>query len=84
MHWLHGISLGVVRGLLDIVGLGVVIATLVFYALVWAGDALLYTVLGVTAPPWRWNRAELVRDLAGKGVYAVATSIAYVALRDLL
>ncbi len=84
VHWAHGIGLGAVRGLLDLVGLGAVVATVVFYVIVWAGDALLYTVLRITPPPWRWEGAQLVRDLAGKGVYAVATSAAYVALRGLL
>jgi hypothetical protein len=34
VHWIHGISLGAVRGLLDFAGLGALAATLVFYPLV--------------------------------------------------
>jgi hypothetical protein len=34
VHWIHGISLGAVRGLLDLAGLGALAATVVFYPLV--------------------------------------------------
>jgi hypothetical protein len=80
VHWAHGISLGAVRGLLDVAGLGAVAATAVFYGLVWGGDAMLYRALGLAPAPWRWERRELLTDLYGKGVLALATSGAYVLL----
>ncbi len=80
VHWAHGISLGAVRGLLDVAGLGAVTATAVFYGLVWGGDAMLYRALGLAPAPWRWERRELLTDLYGKGVLALATSGAYVLL----
>ena len=71
---LRGVGLpGAVRGLLDFAGLGALAATLVFYAVVWGGDALLYRVLGLTAAPWNWKRSALLTDLYGKGVLALAT-----------
>jgi hypothetical protein len=80
VHWAHGVGLGAVRALLDGAGLRPLTATLVFYPLVWGGDAALYRALGVADVPWRWRRADLLRDLYGKGVLAFATSGAYVLL----
>ncbi len=78
VHWMHGIAMGPVRGLLAVTGLGKVGGSIVFYAIVWGGDALLYRLLGIAPVPWRWKRAELATDLSHKGVYAAATSVAYV------
>ncbi len=80
VHWAHGISLEAVRGLLDVAGLGAVAATAVFYGLVWGGDVLLYRALGLAPMPWKWKRGELLTDLYGKGLLAVATSVAYLLL----
>ncbi len=80
VHWVHGIGLGAVRGLLDVAGLGPLAATLAFYPIVFGGDAALYKVLGIAPAPWRWSRAELATDLFGKGVLAFATSGAYILL----
>ena len=80
VHWIHGISLGAVRGLLDVAGLGALAATVVFYPLVWGGDALLYRTLGLASAPWKWERGALLTDLYGKGVLALATSGAYILL----
>lgn len=84
VHWAHGIALGAVRGLLDVAGLGAERATLAFYPLVWGGDAALYRALGIAPAPWRWGASELLTDLFGKGVYAVATSAAYIVLDQAL
>ena len=80
VHWAHGIGLGAVRGLLDVAGMSRSAATLVFFPIVWTGDAALYGTLGIAPPPWRWTRQELATDLFGKGVLAFATSGAYVVL----
>ena len=82
VHWGHGIGLGAARGLLDAAGLGPLAATLVFYPVVFGGDAALYRALGIAPAPWHWSRAELATDLFGKGVLAFATSGAYIALEN--
>jgi hypothetical protein len=46
VHWGHGIGLGAVRGLLDAAGLRPLTATLVFYPLVFGGDAAVYRCSG--------------------------------------
>ena len=80
VHWGHGIGLGAVRGLLDVAGLGPLAATLVFYPVVFGGDAALYKLLAIAPAPWNWTRAELATDLFGKGVLAFVTSGAYILL----
>jgi len=84
VHWLHGTSMGALRGLLALTGLGAVAATVVHYALVWGGDAATYRALGIAPAPWRWGAGELVTDLFHKGIYAVATGVAFVLLAGLI
>ena len=63
VHWLHGTSMGALRGLLALTGLGAVAATVVHYALVW----------GVTRrPTGRWE--SLPRPGAGGPVSWSPTS----------
>ncbi len=80
VHWAHGISLGAVRGLLDVAGLGPLAATLLFYPIVFGGDAAIYKTLGIAPAPWNWTRTALLTDLFGKAVLAFATSGAYILL----
>lgn len=84
VHWVHGISLGAVRGLLGLAGLSFLPATGVFFLVVWGGDVLLYRALGIAKMPWSWSGSELAGDLWGKGVYVIATSVAFVALEGAL
>ena len=78
VHWMHGITMGAVRGLLALTGLGALLASVLFFVLVWSGDVLLYRLLGIAPLPWKWKPQELATDLFNKGVYAAVTSIAFV------
>lgn len=80
VHWAHGISMGAVRGLLDVAGLQGPAASATHFALVWGGDAALYRALGVADVPWRWDADELTSDLLHKGIYAAVTGVVYDAL----
>jgi hypothetical protein len=77
VHWGHGIGLGVARAMLE--SAGRTRATLLFFPIVWAGDAMLYRALGIAPSPWRWSRQERATDLFGKSVLAGVTSAAYIA-----
>ena len=81
VHWGHGVTMGAVRGLLDLAGRHGLPASALHFAAVWGGDAMLYRALGVAELPWRWSPAELATDLLHKGVYAAGTGLAYDALR---
>ena len=80
VHWVHGITMGGLRGVLDLAGTRGSQASLAHFALLWGGDAALYTALGVAEPPWRWSGDELATDMLHKGVYAAVTGVAYDAL----
>jgi hypothetical protein len=79
-HWVHGISMGAVRGLLDVAGLHGPAASAAHFGLVWGGDAALYRALGIADVPWRWEANELVTDMMHKGIYAAVTGVVYDAL----
>ncbi len=80
VHWAHGISMGALRGALDLAGLRGGEASAVHFALVWGGDAALYRALGIADAPWRWEAGELASDVMNKGVYAAVTGAVYDAL----
>ncbi len=63
VHWIHGISLGAVYGLLSLLGLNPLANVVLFFALVWGGDVLLYKALGIAAFPWHWQANEIMPDL---------------------
>ncbi len=83
VHWAHGISMGALRGVLDIAGIRGPAASAAHFALLWGGDAALYRALGVADVPWRWEPAELGIDMLHKGVHAAVTGAAYDALTNL-
>lgn len=80
VHWAHGISMGALRGVLDLAGLRGPVASAAHFALLWGGDAALYRSLGVADVPWRWTAGELGTDMLHKGVYAVVTGATYDAM----
>ncbi len=80
VHWIHGITMGALRGVLDIAGLQGPRASAAHFALLWGGDAALYRALGIADVPWRWSRDELASDMLHKGVYAAVTGAVYDAL----
>ena len=80
VHWAHGITMGGLRGALDVAGLRGPQASLVHFALLWGGDAALYRALGIAEVPWRWTFEELATDILHKGVYAAVTGVAYDAM----
>lgn len=76
-HWAHGAAMGPLRGVLAGMGLRGVPGSAVFFAMMWAGDAMLYRALGIADRPWRWDQAELATDIGHKALYALVTGIAY-------
>ncbi len=80
VHWVHGITMGAVRGGLDVAGLNGPVASAAHFALLWGGDVTLFRVLGVADVPWRWKPDELAADVTHKAVYAAVTGLTYDAL----
>ncbi|PXY22171.1 hypothetical protein [Prauserella muralis] len=73
MHAGQGVLLGTLRGVMAGAGLRGPWASAMFLAVRLTNDQTLENATGVGAPPWTWPRAELLVDLAHKGVYAFAT-----------
>lgn len=80
VHWTHGITMGALRGALDMSGVRGPKGSLAHFALFWGGDAALYRALGIAEVPWRWTPYELATDMLHKGVYAAVTGAVYDAL----
>jgi hypothetical protein len=80
VHWAHGISMGALRGALDMAGVRGPEASIAHFLLLWGGDAALYRALGVADLPWRWDADELASDVLHKGLYAMTTGAVYDAL----
>jgi hypothetical protein len=80
-HLTMGVSLGAVRGLLDLAGLSANGAAAAFFAIAWAPDLVVVPAAGAAAPPWEWGVAETAISGAHHVVYAAAGEAAYRALR---
>jgi hypothetical protein len=76
-HWGYGTGWGVVRGLLDAVGLPPRAATLAHGAAVWGSAQVALPALDIAPPAIFWAPREIAIDAFHHTVYAVATGIAY-------
>lgn len=84
VHVMHGTAVGVVLAALSLLDLSAVLTTVIFYVLLLGLDWVMYVLLGVTPPPWRWSGSSMARELLLKGIFAAALGIAFYALSDLL
>jgi hypothetical protein len=81
VHWGYGTGWGVPRALLHHAGLGTTGATAAHGAALWGSEQVMLPALGVAPPLWEWGAAEVAIDAGHHLVYAVATAVAYEALR---
>ncbi len=77
VHWLHGMTGGVMRGAIGLTGLRGPGAGALHFGALWGTDVTLYAALGIAPAPWRWKPDELATDVFHKGVYAVVTAVVY-------
>jgi hypothetical protein len=73
MHYLAGVTAGVMRGLMSASNLRGPFASLMHANLRLTFDQTLENATGVGAPPWTWPRDELIVDTAHKTLYALVT-----------
>jgi len=76
-HWGYGTGWGIVRGLLDAVGLAPRAATLAHGAAVWGSAQVTLPALDIAPPAIFWAPREIAIDVFHHSVYALATGIAY-------
>jgi hypothetical protein len=81
-HWGYGTSWGVMRGLLDAVGLPPTKATAAHGAAVWGSAQITLPALDIAPPAVFWGKREVAIDVLHHTVYAIATGIAYELLSD--
>lgn len=83
VHIMHGTAVGAVLAALSLLDLSAVLTTVLFFVLLLGLDWVMYMVLGVTPPPWRWSGSAMTRELVLKGLFAAAVGIAFYTLIDL-
>jgi hypothetical protein len=83
-HFAHGTMLGLVFGALALLDLGVVWTTILFYVALLGVDWMMYVLLGVTPPPWRWGGKQLAREMGLKAILAIAVALAFYGLMALI
>jgi hypothetical protein len=76
-HWGYGTGWGVIRGLLDALGLPPVKATAAHGAAVWGSAQVTLPALDVAPPAIFWPKHEIAIDAFHHTIYALATGIAY-------
>jgi hypothetical protein len=76
-HWGYGTGWGVLRGLLDAVGLPPSTATAAHGAAVWGSAQVTLPALDVAPPAIFWPKQEIAIDAFHHAVYALATGLAY-------
>jgi hypothetical protein len=81
-HWGYGTAWGVVRGLLDALGLPPRAATAAHGAAVWGSAQVTLPALDIAPPALFWAPREIAIDAFHHAVYATATGIAYQLLSD--
>jgi hypothetical protein len=81
-HWGYGTAWGVMRGLLDALGLPPRAATAAHGAAVWGSAQVTLPALDIAPPALFWAPREIAIDAFHHAVYATATGIAYQLLSD--
>lgn len=81
-HWGYGTGWGIVRGLLDTVGLPPPAATVAHGAAIWGSAQVTLPALDIAPPAIFWAPKEIAIDAFHHTVYALATGIAYELLGD--
>jgi hypothetical protein len=82
-HWGYGTGWGVLRGLLDAIGLSPKAATAAHGAAIYGAAQVTLPALEVAPPAVFWPKEEIAIDAFHHAVYAAATGLAYelIALR---
>ena len=80
VHWQYGTSLGAIRGLMSAAALREPLASIVFFAAVWAFDLAVVPELADTKPATEWGADELAIDAFHHVVFVGVTALALRAL----
>src|SRR4051812_48707882 len=81
VHWGYGTGWGLPRAALGLNGRSPARATAVHLAALWASEQVMLPALSAAPPITAWGREEIAVDAFHHAVYALATAVAYEALR---
>jgi hypothetical protein len=76
-HFALGIGWGAARGIAARTGLTGQRAVAAVFGILWTGDVMAMTALGLDEPPTRWSRRDLAIDVIDKLVLAEATGVVF-------
>ena len=80
VHWQYGTSLGAIRGVMSAAALREPLASILFFAAVWALDLAVVPQLADTKPATEWAADELAIDAFHHVVFVGVTALALRAL----
>jgi len=76
-HFALGVGWGAARGIAARTGLSGQPAVIAVFAILWSGDVIAMTALGLDRPPTRWSRRDLAIDVIDKLVLAQAIGVIF-------
>ena len=76
-HWGYGTAWGTARGVLGVLGLSGVPATLAHFGAVWGAQQVLLPSIDVAQPTWTYGGKALATDVWHHAVYACVTGLVY-------
>ena len=77
VHYAYGTSLGLIRGILSILGIKGIIATLMHISIVQALSMIILPKLKIAPPASEWDRKTILNELMHHSVYGIAAGLSF-------
>src|SRR5687768_15724009 len=77
VHWAYGTSWGIIRGLLDLIGIQCLPATLMHFGAVWGTAMIMLPSMDEALPVKEWGAGEIAKDGMHHLVYAAIAGLVY-------
>lgn len=77
VYFSYGTALGLIRGVLSILGIKGIIATLMHISIVQALSMFILSKLEITPPAGEWERKTILTELMHNGIYGMTAGLAF-------
>lgn len=77
VHFLYGIDLGMIRGLIGMAGLRGMKASTLHFATIWCAELLILPALRIAPPMYKQKPETILKDALFHKIYALTTSIVF-------